>query len=48
MPRTALMMRVPALLIPRGERLSNQEAFGRILGAIGAHDDALAECIATT
>jgi pyruvate dehydrogenase E1 component len=40
---------VPAALpVPRGARLSTQEAFGRILGALATGDDALAGRIVTT
>ena len=40
---------VPAeLAVPRGTRLSTQEAFGRILGALAAEDSALAGHIVTT
>ena len=40
---------VPSTLpVPRGARLSTQEAFGRILGDIAASDTALAERIVTT
>ena len=40
---------VPANLpVPRGDRLSTQEAFGRILGGIAASDAALAARIVTT
>jgi pyruvate dehydrogenase E1 component len=38
----------PNLAIPRGSRLSTQEAFGRILGDIAATDTALADRIVTT
>jgi pyruvate dehydrogenase E1 component len=38
----------PSLPAPRGARLSTQEAFGRILGDIGAGDSALADRIVTT
>ena len=38
----------PALPIPRGSRLSTQEAFGRILGDIAASDAELAQRIVTT
>src|SRR5208282_1324433 len=38
----------PSLPVPRGARLSTQEAFGRILGDIAAADGALAEHIVTT
>jgi pyruvate dehydrogenase E1 component len=38
----------PSLPVPRGTRLSTQEAFGRILGDIAAREAALAERIVTT
>jgi pyruvate dehydrogenase E1 component len=38
----------PSLPAPRGARQSTQEAFGRILGDIGAGDSALADRIVTT
>jgi pyruvate dehydrogenase E1 component len=38
----------PSLPVPRGARLSTQEAFGRILGDIAAADGAFAERIVTT
>jgi pyruvate dehydrogenase E1 component len=38
----------PNLAIPRGSRLSTQEAFGRMLGDIAATDTALADRIVTT
>jgi pyruvate dehydrogenase E1 component len=38
----------PSLAVPRGSRLSTQEAFGRILGDIAATDTALADRIVTT
>src|SRR4029077_7973405 len=38
----------PSLPVPRGTRLSTQEAFGRILGDVAASDAALAERIVTT
>ncbi len=38
----------PSLPVPRGERLSTQEAFGRLLGDIAAGDTPLAERIVTT
>ena len=38
----------PSLPVPRGIRLSTQEAFGRILGDVAASDAALAERIVTT
>jgi len=38
----------PSLPVPRGARLSTQEAFGRILGDIAAREGALAERIVTT
>ena len=38
----------PALPVPRGRRLSTQEAFGRILGDIAAGDGEFAERIVTT
>ena len=38
----------PSLQVPRGARLSTQEAFGRILGDIAAADGAFAEHIVTT
>ena len=38
----------PSLPVPRGTRLSTQEAFGRILGDIAASDATLAERIVTT
>src|SRR5712672_2529649 len=38
----------PNLAVPRGSRLSTQEAFGRILGDIAATDTALADRIVTT
>ena len=38
----------PSLPVPRGARLSTQEAFGRLLGDIAASDGALAERIVTT
>jgi pyruvate dehydrogenase E1 component len=38
----------PSLPVPRGTRLSTQEAFGRLLGDIAASDSALAERIVTT
>jgi pyruvate dehydrogenase E1 component len=44
-----LPVTVPAILpVPRGARLSTQEAFGRILGALAAGTDGLAERIVTT
>jgi pyruvate dehydrogenase E1 component len=44
-PRIAVASSLP---IPRGSRLSTQEAFGRILGDIAATDTALADRIVTT
>jgi pyruvate dehydrogenase E1 component len=45
----ALPVPVPTSLpVPRGERLSTQEAFGRLLGDIAAGEAALAERIVTT
>src|SRR6516225_8700917 len=38
----------PTLPVPRGERQSTQEAFGRLLGEIAASDAELAERIVTT
>jgi len=38
----------PSLPVPRGTRLSTQEAFGRLLGDIGASDAAFAAHIVTT
>ncbi|HXC89738.1 MAG TPA: transketolase [Stellaceae bacterium] len=38
----------PSLPVPRGERQSTQEAFGRLLGDIAAGDGLLAERIVTT
>ena len=38
----------PSLPVPRGTRLSTQEAFGRLLGDIAASDAAIAERIVTT
>jgi len=38
----------PSLPVPRGARLSTQEAFGRLLGDIAASEAALAERIVTT
>ena len=38
----------PVLPVPRGARLSTQEAFGRLLGDIAAGDSALASRIVTT
>ena len=46
---TAPTVPVPTSLpVPRGERLSTQEAFGRLLGDIAAGEAALAERIVTT
>jgi pyruvate dehydrogenase E1 component len=44
-PRIAVPDEVP---VPRGQRLSTQEAFGRILGTIAAADTTLADRIVTT
>src|SRR5215469_16270050 len=45
----AALVAVPASLpVPRGTRLSTQEAFGRLLGDIAASETALAERIVTT
>src|SRR5207342_3366353 len=38
----------PSLPVPRGSRLSTQEAFGRMLGDIAADDGEFAERIVTT
>jgi pyruvate dehydrogenase E1 component len=38
----------PSLPVPRGARLSTQEAFGRLLGDIGAGDAAFAQRVVTT
>jgi len=47
--RAAPPIAVPAQLpAPRGERMSTQEAFGRILGALATGDDPLADRIVTT
>jgi pyruvate dehydrogenase E1 component len=46
---TAALVPVPARLpVPRGERQSTQEAFGRLLGDIAAGDSELARHIVTT
>ena len=46
---TAALVPVPARLpVPRGERQSTQEAFGRLLGDIAAGDSELARRIVTT
>src|SRR5947209_7420804 len=39
---------VPAIATPRGKRLSTQEAFGRILGALATADDLFASRLVTT
>src|SRR3954454_5583757 len=39
---------VPAIATPRGKRLSTQEAFGRILGALASADDSFAGQLVTT
>src|SRR5205814_4468838 len=39
---------VPAIATPRGQRLSTQEAFGRILGALATADDSFAGRLVTT
>src|SRR5205085_7314343 len=39
---------VPAIATPRGKRLSTQEAFGRILGALASANDGLADRLVTT
>src|SRR2546421_2297901 len=39
---------VPAIATPRGKRLSTQEAFGRILGALATADDSFAGRLVTT
>jgi len=39
---------VPAIATPRGKRLSTQEAFGRILGALATADDSFASRLVTT
>ena len=47
--RPAPLIAVPdELAAPRGQRLSTQEAFGRILGGIASADSVLAERIVTT
>src|SRR5271163_3695332 len=45
---TAAIEVPPALPVPRGRRLSTQEAFGRILGGLAAGDSVLAGRIVTT